>query len=113
MPTWPCAPAPLTFGMRSSAACVAAQREVERDVEALEEARDQPAFLGEEREEKMLHIDGLVAQPDRLLLRGGERRRGLLGEFIQVHACNLARPGEMQPLPGVEEGIAAGIVPRM
>jgi hypothetical protein len=36
----------------------------------------------------MLNVDRLVAQPSGLLLRGSERRRCLLGEFVQIHSLS-------------------------
>ncbi len=68
--------------MRSSAACVLAEQQIERDFQPLEEARDEAVFLGEQRVKKMLDVDGLIAEPGGFFLGGTERGRGLFGKFI-------------------------------
>ena len=62
-----------------------AQEQVDRDLEPLEQAWDKAFRLDKQRVEKMLDINGLVAEPRRLILRLAEGRRRALGEFIQIH----------------------------
>ena len=82
MPTWPLAPAPVIFGQALERGLGFGDGEIERDLEPLEEARDESAFLRDQGVEKMLDVDGLIAEADGFLLRGAEGGAGLFGKFI-------------------------------